>query len=106
MSKAAKKKTAITEGAYNIVRAPVITEKATLGSEHGQVTFIVAPEATKPEIKKAVENLFGVKVTKVNTLVQKGKVKRFRGFKGQRKDVKKAVVTLAEGETIDVTTGI
>lgn len=106
MSKAAKKKTAITEDAYNIVRHPVITEKATLGSEHGQVTFVVAPDATKPEIKKAVENLFGVKVTKVNTLVQKGKVKRFRGFKGQRKDVKKAIVTLAEGETIDVTTGI
>ena len=88
------------------MRYPVITEKATLGSEHGQVTFVVAPEATKPQIKKAVEALFGVKVTKVNTLVTKGKTKRFKGVKGQRKDIKKAVVTLAEGETIDVTTGI
>jgi large subunit ribosomal protein L23 len=91
---------------YDIVRSPVITEKATLGSEHGQVTFRVAVDATKPEIKAAVEKLFDVKVTAVNTLRQQGKRKRFRGLPGKRPDYKKAIVTLAEGQSIDVTTGI
>ena len=91
---------------YDVIVGPVITEKSTLGSEHNQVTFKVAPGATKPDIKAAVEALFDVKVEKVNTLVQKGKVKRFRGIKGRRSDVKKAVVTLKEGSSIDVTTGV
>jgi large subunit ribosomal protein L23 len=94
------------ERMYDIIRAPVITEKATMGSEHRQVTFKVPLDASKPEIKAAVEGIFGVKVSAVNTLVQKGKVKRFRGRIGARSDVKKAVVTLAEGHTIDVTTGV
>ncbi len=91
---------------YDIILSPVVTEKSTMGSEYGQVTFKVAKTASKPQIKQAVEALFKVKVTAVNTLVQKGKNKRFRGIPGRRSDVKKAVVTLAEGETIDVTTGI
>jgi large subunit ribosomal protein L23 len=94
------------ERMYDIIRAPVITEKATMGSEFRQVTFKVPLDASKPEIKAAVEGIFGVKVNAVNTLVQKGKVKRFRGRVGQRSDVKKAVVTLAEGHSIDVTTGV
>jgi large subunit ribosomal protein L23 len=94
------------ERAYDVVRAPVITEKATMGSEHNQVTFKVPLDASKPEIKQAVEIIFGVKVKAVNTLIAKGKVKRFRGKVGQRSDVKKAVVTLVEGHTIDVTTGV
>ena len=92
--------------AYDIIRSPVVTEKSTLGSEHNQVTFRVAMDATKPEIKSAVETLFKVKVSAVNTLRQEGKVKRFRGIKGRRPNYKKAIVTLAEGENIDVTTGI
>ncbi len=92
--------------AYDIIRAPVVTEKSTLGSENNQVTFRVAMDATKPEIKSAVETLFGVKVSGVNTLRQQGKVKRFRGIKGRRPNYKTAIVTLAEGENIDVTTGI
>ncbi|MCR9235030.1 MAG: 50S ribosomal protein L23 [Alphaproteobacteria bacterium] len=92
--------------AYDVIVSPVITEKSTNASEHNQVVFNVAPTATKPEIKSAVEKLFGVKVEKVNTLVRKGKVKRFRGIKGRQSDVKKAVVTLKDGETIDVTTGL
>ena len=95
-----------TERDYQTVLGPVITEKATLGSEHGQVTFKVRLEATKPQIKQAVENLFKVKVTGVNTLRVKGKTKRFRGEVGSRSDWKKAVVTLADGQSIDVTTGI
>lgn len=91
---------------YDIILRPVITEKATLGAENNQVTFVVKPSATKPQIKAAVEALFDVKVRKVNTLVQKGKVKRFRGVIGRRPDVRKAMVTLAEGDSIDVTTGI
>lgn len=94
------------ERMYDIIRAPVITEKATMGSEHGQVTFRVPLDASKPEIKAAVEELFKVKVTAVNTLITKGKTKRFRGRPGTRSDVKKAIVTLAEGHAIDVTTGI
>ena len=91
---------------YEIIRKPVITEKATLGSEHGQVTFQVVLDASKPEIKQAVEALFNVKVKAVNTMRSKGKLKRFRGRIGKRPDYKKAVVTLQEGQTIDVTTGI
>lgn len=91
---------------FDTILGPVITEKATLGSEHNQVTFRVAKDATKADIKAAVEGLFNVKVTAVNTLIQKGKTKRFRGVKGRRSDFKKAMVTLAEGQTIDVTTGV
>ncbi|KJS39625.1 MAG: 50S ribosomal protein L23 [Rhodospirillaceae bacterium BRH_c57] len=94
------------ERMYDIISAPVITEKATMGSEFGQVTFKVPLTASKPEIKAAVEGIFGVQVTAVNTLRQKGKVKRFRGIIGRRSDTKKAIVTLAEGQSIDVTTGI
>jgi large subunit ribosomal protein L23 len=92
--------------AYDIIRSPMVTEKSTMGSEHNQVTFKVAMDATKPEIKAAIEMLFKVKVTAVNTLRQSGKIKRFRGIKGKRPDYKKAMVSLAEGESIDVTTGI
>ncbi len=91
---------------FDVIKSPVITEKATLGSENNQVTFKVAIDATKPEIKAAVEALFEVKVTKVNTLRQEGKVKRFRGVTGKRAEYKKAMVTLAEGNSIDVTTGV
>ena len=91
---------------YDVILAPVVTEKSTRVSEHNQIVFKVRMDATKPGIKKAVEGLFGVKVTAVNTLVQKGKMKRFRGRAGFRSDVKKAIVTLAEGQSIDVTTGI
>ncbi|MBR9971529.1 50S ribosomal protein L23 [Magnetospirillum sulfuroxidans] len=94
------------ERMFDIIRAPVITEKATMGSEHNQVTFKVPLNASKPEIKAAIEGVFGVSVTAVNTLVTKGKVKRFRGRVGVRSDVKKAIVTLAEGQSIDVTTGV
>jgi large subunit ribosomal protein L23 len=91
---------------YDVIRNPVVTEKSTLASEHGQVVFDVAIDATKAEIKQAVEALFAVKVKAVNTLVRKGKVKRFRQELGTRKDVKKAIVTLVEGQSIDVSTGI
>jgi large subunit ribosomal protein L23 len=91
---------------YDVIVSPVITEKSTLLSEANQVVFKVAPKANKTEIKAAVEALFGVKVTGVNTLVHKGKVKRFKGTKGRQSDVKKAVVTLAEGQSIDVSTGL
>ncbi|MGV6873270.1 50S ribosomal protein L23 [Pseudochelatococcus sp. B33] len=91
---------------YDVIVGPVITEKATTLSEHNKVVFKVARTATKPQIKTAVEKLFDVKVESVNTLVTKGKTKRFRGALGQRSDVKKAVVTLAEGHSIDVTTGL
>lgn len=91
---------------YDIIVSPVITEKATMASESNQVVFNVAKTATKPAIKAAVEALFEVKVKSVNTLVRKGKVKRFRGFKGQQSNVKKAIVTLEEGHAIDVTTGL
>jgi len=103
---AKRKKKLSREAMYTIIRAPLITEKATLLSEKGQIVFRVAIDATKPEIKAAVEGLFGVKVTGVNTLVQKGKTKRFKGRPGVRSDVKKAFVSLAEGETIDLSTGL
>ncbi len=95
-----------SERRYEVVRRPVVTEKSTLGSEHNQVTFVVPLDATKPEIKAAIEEIFKVKVKAVNTLRSKGKTKRFRGQKGKRSDVKKAFVTLIEGHSIDVTTGI
>ncbi len=91
---------------YDLIRKPIITEKATMASENGAVVFEVAMDANKPAIKEAVEELFGVKVKAVNTTITKGKVKRFRGQIGQRKAVKKAYVTLEEGNTIDVTTGL
>ena len=91
---------------YDAILSPVITEKATLLSEQGKVVFRVADDATKDEIAAAVEELFKVKVTKVNTMVTKGKTKRFRGRPGRRSDVKKAIVTLAEGQSIDITTGL
>ncbi len=96
----------ISERTYEIIRRPVITEKAMKSSEQNQVVFEVSMEATKPEVKQAVEALFGVKVKAVNTLRQSGKQKVFRGKKGQRSDYKKAIVTLAEGQNIDMTTGI
>jgi len=91
---------------YDVIVSPVITEKATALSEQNKVVFKVRPDATKPQIKEAVERLFDVKVKSVNTLVTKGKVKMFRGTRGQRSDVKKAVVTLQEGQSIDITTGV
>lgn len=91
---------------YDTIVSPAITEKSTLASEQDKVVFNVAPKATKPEIKAAVEALFGVKVKAVNTLVRKGKVKRFKGVTGKQSDLKRAVVTLEEGQTIDVTTGL
>ena len=94
------------ERMYEVIRRPVVTEKSTLGSEHNQVTFVVPLDATKPEIKAAIEEVFKVKVKAVNTLRQKGKVKRFRGQLGKRSDSKKAFVTLDEGHSIDVTTGV
>lgn len=105
---AAKKKeqAKVAEWMYDIVRQPVVTEKSTAGSEHGQVTFKVPVKATKPDIKAAVEALFNVKVTKVNTLIQKGKTKVFKGTKAFRSDEKKAIVTLEDGQTIDVGSGL
>ena len=91
---------------YDVIRKPVITEKATMASEHGAVVFEVDIASSKPQIKEAVEALFNVKVKAVNTTITKGKVKRFRGQLGKRRDVKKAYVTLEEGNTIDVTTGL
>jgi large subunit ribosomal protein L23 len=91
---------------YDVIVSPVITEKATALSEQNKVVFKVRKDATKPQIKEAVERLFDVKVKSVNTLVTKGKVKMFRGTRGQRSDVKKAVVTLQEGQSIDITTGV
>ena len=94
------------ERMYDIIRSPIITEKTSIAAEHNQVAFQVPMDASKPEIRQAVEKLFNVKVTGVNTMVQKGKIKRFRGIQGKRADIKKALVTLAEGQSIDVTTGI
>jgi len=91
---------------YDVIVSPVITEKATTASEFNKVVFKVALTATKPQIKEAVEKLFDVKVKSVNTLVRKGKTKVFKGRKGVQNDVKKAVVTLAEGHSIDITTGL
>jgi large subunit ribosomal protein L23 len=95
----------MTKG-YEVIKSPAITEKATMLSANNQVVFNVARDATKPQIKAAVEKLFGVKVEAVNTLVRKGKFKRFKGRAAMQSDVKKAVVTLVEGQTIDVMTGL
>jgi large subunit ribosomal protein L23 len=100
------KKSEVQEWMYDIIRNPIVTEKSTLGSQYGQVTFRVPKTATKPQIKAAVETVFSVKVKGVNTLIQKGKNKRFKGIAGRRSDVKKAVVTLEEGQTIDVGVGV
>ncbi len=106
-TRAVKRKPKLSrEAMYEIIRNPVVTEKATALSEQGQMVFRVAPDATKPEIKAAVEGLFGVTVLAVNTLVQKGKTKRFKGRPGRRSDVKKAFVRLAAGQSIDLTTGL
>lgn len=91
---------------YDILVAPVITEKSTMASENNQVVFKVSNTASKPEIKAAVEQLFNVKVKAVNTILRKGKVKRFRGIKGRQSDTKRAIVTLEDGHSIDVTTGL
>jgi large subunit ribosomal protein L23 len=91
---------------YDVIVSPIITEKATMASEHNQVIFKVAMNATKPQIKEAVEKLFDVKVKRVNTMVRKGKLKAFKGIRSHRSDVKKAIVTLEEGQSIDVTTGL
>lgn len=91
---------------YDTILAPMITEKATLLADQNKVVFRVAMDSTKEDIASAVEQLFKVKVVKVNTLIQKGKTKRFRGRKGRRSDVKKAIVTLEEGQSIDITTGL
>ena len=94
------------ERIYEIIRNPVITEKTTMLSEFNQVTFRVPLDASKPEIKVAVEELFKVKVTSVNTLRKRGKIKAFRGSTGRQKETKKAIVTLAEGQSIDISTGV
>jgi large subunit ribosomal protein L23 len=91
---------------YDVIRRPVVTEKSTMASEHNKVVFDVAIDATKPEIKAAVEALFSVKVKAINTNVRKGKQKRFRGKLGMRNDVKKAIVTLVDGQSIDISTGL
>lgn len=98
--------TPITEKQYDTIVQPIITEKATIAAEESKYVFKVAPGATKPEIKAAIEALFNVKVKAVNTLVTKGKVKRFRGRPYTRSDVKKAIVTLEDGQTLDVSTGL
>jgi large subunit ribosomal protein L23 len=104
MAKAAKK--AIDNRHYDVIVAPHITEKSTMMSEHNAVVFRVANDASKPEIKAAVEALFDVTVTNVNTLVQKGKTKRWKGTPYSRSDMKKAIVTLKDGDSIDVTQGV
>ncbi len=107
MSRRGARNVTVTEiEAYDLIRAPMVTEKSTMGSEHNQVTFRVPLNATKPEIRAAVETLFKVKVKAVNTLRQKGKTKLFRGKLGRRPDYKKAIVSLVEGENIDVTSGV
>lgn len=94
------------ERLYQVILSPIVTEKTTALSEHNKVTMAVALDATKPEIKKALESLFKVKVKSVNTLRVKGKIKRFKGIIGQRSDRKKAIVTLAEGQSLDMTSGL
>jgi large subunit ribosomal protein L23 len=91
------------EELYDVIRSPIVTEKSTMASENSQVVFKVSIDATKPEIKEAIERLFNVKVLAVNTLVRKGKIKRFKGVKGRQSDFKKAIVTLEEGQAIDIT---
>ena len=106
LSKYSGKATPSKERIYELLRSPVVTEKSTLLSEHNQVSFHVPMDASKPEIKAAVEDLFKVNVTGVNTLISKGKVKMFRGRPGKRNNTKKAMVSLADGQSIDISTGI
>lgn len=106
MSKKSAAKKAVNPALYDLIRRPIITEKATMASEFGKVVFQVSDCATKQTVKEAVEALFDVKVTKVNTINLKGKTKRFRGMEGKRSGYKKAVVTLAEGQTIDAMAGV
>lgn len=106
MSKKAAAKAAVQPFMYDVITRPVITEKATMASEHGKVVFYVPIDASKTEVKQAVETLFNVTVTKVNTILIKGKNKRFRGIKGKKSDKKKAIVTLAEGQQIDAMGGV
>jgi large subunit ribosomal protein L23 len=106
MAKAKKQQAAVDISHYDVILAPHITEKSTLLSEHNAVVFKVAQSATKPQIKAAIEALFDVSVTGVNTITTKGKTKRWKGRPYVRSDVKKAIVTLADGQSIDVTTGI
>ena len=106
MSESAKRPIITREKMYQTILAPVVTEKATANTERNQITFRVAIDATKPEIKASVEALFGVKVLGVNTLMVKGKTKRFKNRPGRRSDWKKAMVRLAEGQSIDLTTGL
>jgi len=102
----AKKSAGVQEWMYDVIQSPVVTEKSTMGSQYSQVTFKVQLTATKPQIKAAVESLFGVKVKGVNTLVNKGKAKVFKGVVGSRSDSKKAIVTLESGQTIDIGSGL
>lgn len=108
MTKVAKKKDVkdVTETLYQMIRSPLITEKATMGSQYNQVTFLVPLDASKTIIKDAVQSVFKVKVVGINTSTRKGKMKVFKGRLAQRSDTKKAIVTLAEGQTIDVATGV
>ena len=106
LSKYNGKATPSAERTFELLRQPVITEKSTLLSEFNQVSFRVPMDASKPEIKAAVEDLFKVNVKAVNTLISKGKTKKFRGHDGKRNDTKKAIITLAEGQSIDITTGV
>lgn len=105
MSKA-KKVAAINPALFDVIVRPVVTEKSTMASEQNKLVFVVRKDADKPTIKRAVEGIFGVNVESVNTLITKGKTKRFRGVLGQRSDVKKAVVTLKQGESIDLAAGV
>jgi len=105
MSKTEAKKVLRAE-MLDIIQSPLITEKSTLGSQYGQITFKVAPTATKPQIKAAIETIYNVKVKAVNTSVLKGKVKRFKGVLGVRSDIKKAIVTLEAGQQIDITASV
>jgi len=102
----AKKPTTVNPKSYDTILSPVVTEKATMGSQHNQVTFKVSMDATKPNIKKAIEEIFNVKVLSVNTTIVKGKTKRFKGHLGKRSDYKKAIVRLAEGSQVDLGTGV
>jgi large subunit ribosomal protein L23 len=106
MSKKSTAKKAVNPALYELIRRPIITEKATMASEFGKVVFQVSDCATKQTVKEAIETLFDVKVTKVNTINLKGKIKRFRGMEGKRNGYKKAIVTLAEGQTIDAMAGV
>lgn len=106
LNKYSGKATPSAERKFELLRSPIITEKSTLLSEFNQVSFRVPMDASKPEIKAAVEDLFKVQVTAVNTSINKGKTKRFRGHLGKRNDTKRAIVTLAEGQSIDISTGV